>query len=168
MSDTLRDFTLLQSAFTSFYGVCSCLLQYINACIVLFSIFVIVVQPLNRVQFFVTPWTVACQASLSFIIYQSMFKFISIESVMPYNHLILCFLLLLMPSIFHSIKIFSSELAFCIWWPKYWSFSFSISPSNEYQGWFPLGLIGLISLLSKELSRVFFSMTIQSHQLFST
>jgi len=81
-----------------------------------------------------TLWTAACQASLSFTISQSLLKLMSIESVMPSNHLILCHLLLLLPSIFPSIRVFSSESSLCIRWPKYWSFSFSISPSNEYSG----------------------------------
>ena len=81
-----------------------------------------------------TPWTAARQASLSNINSQSLLKLISIEPVMPSNHLILCCPLLLQPSIFPSIKVFSSELVLCIRWPKYWSFSFSISPSNEYSG----------------------------------
>ena len=80
-----------------------------------------------------TPWTVACQASLSFTISWSLLKFMSIESMMPSNHLILCHPLLL-PSIFPSIRVFSSESALHIRWPKYWHFSFSISPSNEYSG----------------------------------
>ena len=79
------------------------------------------------------PWTAAHQASLSFTISQSLFKLMSIESVMPFNHLILCRPLLL-PSIFPSIRVFSNESALCILWLKYWSFSFSISPSNEYSG----------------------------------
>ena len=81
-----------------------------------------------------TPWTSACQASLSFAISQSLLKFMSIESVMPSNHLILCGLLVLLPSIFSRIRVYSNESALCIRWPKYWSFSFSISPSNEYSG----------------------------------
>ena len=76
----------------------------------------------------------------------------AIESVMPSNHVILCHPLLLLPSIFPSIRVFSNESVLPIRWPKYWSFSFSISPSNEYQDWFPLGLTGLISLQSKGLS----------------
>ena len=80
------------------------------------------------------PWAAARQASLSFNISQSLLKPMSIESVMPSNHLILCCPLLLMPLIFPSIKVFSSVLALCIRWPKYWSFSFSVSPSNEYSG----------------------------------
>ena len=81
-----------------------------------------------------TPWTAAHQAPLSFTISQSLLKFISIGSVMPSNHLILCHPLLLLPSIFPSIRVFSNELALCIMWSKYWSFSFRISPSNEYPG----------------------------------
>ena len=79
-----------------------------------------------------TPWTAARQASLSFTISQSLLKLMSIESVTPSNHLILCHPLLLLPSIFSSIRVFSNELALCIRWSKYWSFSFSMGPSNEY------------------------------------
>ena len=82
----------------------------------------------------VTPWTAACQASLSYTNAQSWFKLMSIESVMPSNHLILCCPLLLPPSIFPSIRVFSKESALCIGWPKDWSFSFSISPSKKYSG----------------------------------
>ena len=89
------------------------------------------------------------------IISQSLLKLMSIESVMPSNHLILYLPLLLLPSIFPSISIFSNELTLCIRWPKYWSFSFSNSRSSNIQGWFPLGLTGLIALQSKGLSRVF-------------
>ena len=92
------------------------------------------VQSLSRVRLFVTPWTAACQASLSLPISQSLFKLLSIESVMLSNHLILCLFLLLLPSIFPSIRVFSNKLALCIRWPKYWSFSFSISPFSEYSG----------------------------------
>ena len=94
----------------------------------------VVVQFLSHVRLFATPWTAAHQASLSFTISQSLLKFTSIESVMLSNHLILSCPLLLLPSIFPSIKVFSSESALRIRWPKYWSFSFSISPSNEYSG----------------------------------
>ena len=86
---------------------------------------------LSRVQLFETPWTAACQASLSCT--QSLLKLMSVESVMPSNYLFLCCHLLL-PSIFPSIRVFSNESALCIRWPKYWSFSFSINPSNEYSG----------------------------------
>ena len=81
-----------------------------------------------------TPWTAACQASLSYTISWSLLKLMSVESVMPSNHLIFCCPLLLLPAIFPSIRVFSNELALRIRWPKYWSFSFSISPSNEYSG----------------------------------
>ena len=92
------------------------------------------VQSLSHVQLFATPWTAACQASLSITNAQSLLKLMSIESVMPSNHLILCCPLLLLPSVFPSIRVFSTELAFHIRWPKYWRFSFSISLSNEYSG----------------------------------
>ena len=92
------------------------------------------VQLLSLLWLFVTPWTAACQASLSITNSQSLLKLMSIKSVMPSNHLILCHPLLLLPSIFPSIRGFSNESALCIRWPKYWGFSFSISPSNEYSG----------------------------------
>ena len=92
------------------------------------------VQSLSRVQLFATPWTAARQASLSITNSQSLFKLMFIESVMLYNHLIHCCPLLLPPSIFPSIRIFSNESALCIRWPNYWSFSFSINPSNEHSG----------------------------------
>ena len=92
------------------------------------------VQLLSSVWLFATPWTAACQASLSISNSRSSPKLMSIESVMPSNHLILCRPLLLLPSIFPSIRVFSNESALCIRWPKYWSFSFSISPSKEIPG----------------------------------
>ena len=92
------------------------------------------VQLLRHVRLFATPWTAACQVSLSITISQSLLKLMSIESVMPSNHLILCRPLLLPPSIFPSISIFPNESVLHIRWPEYWSFSFSISPSNEYSG----------------------------------
>ena len=92
------------------------------------------VQSLSLVQLFVIPWTTAHQASQSFTLSWSLLKLMSIELVMPSNHLILCCPLLLLPLIFPSIKVFSSESALHIRWPKYWSFSFSISPSSEYSG----------------------------------
>ena len=95
---------------------------------------VAVVQWLSCVRIFATPWTAAHQTSLSFTNSRSLLKLMSIESVMPSNHLILCRPLLLLPSIFPSIKVFSNESALHIRWPKYWSFSFSIGPSNEYSG----------------------------------
>jgi len=90
------------------------------------------VQSLSPVRLFATPWTAARQASLSITNSQSLLKHMSIESVMPSNHLILCHPLLLPPSIFPSIRVFSSESALHIRWPRYWSFSFNISPTNEY------------------------------------
>ena len=92
------------------------------------------VQSLSRVQLFATPWTAACQASLSITNSQSLLKLMSIMLVMPSNHLILCCPLLLPPSIFSSIRVFSNEMVLHIRWPKYWSFSFSISASSEYSG----------------------------------
>ena len=94
----------------------------------------VVVQSVSRIWFFATPWTAACQASLSITISQSLLKLMSIESVMPSNHLILCRPLLLLPSIFPNIRVFSNGSALRMRWPKYWSFSFSFSPSNEYSG----------------------------------
>ena len=94
----------------------------------------VVVQSLSRVRLFVTPWTAACQASLSIINSWSLLKFRSIESVLLSNHLILSYPLLLLPSVYPSIRVFSSKSALCIRWPKYWSFSFSMSPFNEYSG----------------------------------
>ena len=95
---------------------------------------VVVLQLLSHVQFIVTLWTAAHQASLISAISQSLLKLMSIESVIPSNHLILCHPLLLLPSIFLSIRVFSNESALGIRWPKYWRFSFSISPSNDYSG----------------------------------
>ena len=92
------------------------------------------VQSLSCVPLFATPWTTARQASLSITNSQSLLKLISTESVMPSNHLIFCHPLLHLPSIFSSIRVFSNKSALCIRWPKYWSFSFNISPSNEHPG----------------------------------
>ena len=92
------------------------------------------VQPLSRVWLFVTPWIAARQFSLSFTITWSVLRLLSSESVMPSKHLILCHPLLLLPSVFPNIRVFSNKSVFHIWWPKYWSFSFSISPSSEYSG----------------------------------
>ena len=92
----------------------------------------VAVQSLSHIQLFVTPWTASCQASLSFTVFQSWLKLMSIESKMPFNHLILCCPLLLLPSIFPSIRVFPNESVLCIRWPKAWSFS--TSPYNEYSG----------------------------------
>ena len=96
--------------------------------------YVVVVQSLSRVPFFATPRTVALQASLTFTISWSLLRLMAIESVMPFNHLNLCHLLLLLPSVFPNIRVISSESVLCIRWTKYWSFSFGMSPSNEYSG----------------------------------
>ena len=129
---------------------------------------VLLIQLLSHVQFFVTPWTVACQVSLSFTNSWSFLKLMSIESVMPSNHLILCCPHVLLASIFLSIRVFSSDLALHISWPKYWSLALaSVLPINILD-WFPLGLTDLISLQSKGLSRVFSNTTVQKHQFFGT
>ena len=114
----------------------------------------------------VTPWTAARQDSLSITNSQSSPKPMSIESVMPSSHLILCCALLLLPPIPPTIRVFSNESTLRMRWSKYWSFSFSISPSNEHQDWSPLGWTRWISLQSKRLSRVFSNTTIQKHQFF--
>ena len=116
------------------------------------------VQSLSCVRLFATPWTATYQASLSIANSQSLPKLMSIELVMPSNHIILCRPL----QIFPSIRAFSKESALHIRWPKYWSFSFNISPSHEH----PLGWTCWISLQSKGLSRVFSNTTVQKHQFF--
>ena len=118
----------------------------------------------------VTPWTAACKASLSINNFWSLLKFMSIQLVMPSSCLILCRPLLLLPSIFPSIRVFSSESALHIKWPKYWSFSFSISPSNKYSGVisFRMGWLDLLAVSSLGLARVFSNTTVQKHQFFGT
>ena len=116
-------------------------------------IYISSVQSLSHVQLFENPWSVAHQASLFISNSWSLLKPMSMESVMPSNHLILCRPLLLLPSIFPSIRVFSSESALHIRWPKYWSFSFSISPSNEHSGLIPSLLsLALMVMQSTELS----------------
>ena len=140
------------------------------------------VQSLSHVWLFVTPWTAARQPSLSIENSRNLLKFMSIDLVMPSNHLILCRPLLLLPSIFPSIRVSSNESALRIRWPKDWSFSFSISPSNEYSGmisfrmdWLDAGfMVGvqrifyLSSMQSKGFLRVFSNTTVQKHQFFCT
>ena len=118
-------------------------------------------QLLSHIWLFATPWTAAHQVSLSVTSSWSLLKLTSIESVMPSNHLILCHPLLLLPSIFPSIRVFFNESVLCIRWPKYWNFSFSISPSNFYSGLisFRMDWLGL--------SRAFSNTTVQKHQFFS-
>ena len=125
------------------------------------------VQLLSCVRLFVTPWTAACQASLSITNSRSLPKLMSTELVMPSNHLILCCPLFL-PLIFLSFRVFSNESVLRIRWPKYWSFSFSISPSNEYSGLISFRMDWFISLQSKGLSRVFSNTTVQKHPFFGT
>ena len=126
----------------------------------------VVAQSLSRVWLFGIPWTAAHQASLSFTIPWSLLKLMSIELMMPSNHLIVCHPLLLLSSIFPSIRIFSNESVLCIRWPKYWASAAGSVLSLNIQDWLPLGLTGLLSLQSKGLSRVFFlvyKMFIQEH-----
>ena len=131
--------------------------------LVMRATFLVVVQPLSHAHLFATPWTAARQASLSFSVSWSLFKFMSIKSMMPSNHLILCRPLLLLLSIFPNIRVFSNESPLCIRWPEYGNFSFSISPSNEYSGlisfridWFDLLAVQgtLKSLLQNHSSKV--------------
>ena len=126
------------------------------------------VQSLSCIWLFSTLWTIAHQASLSITNSQSLPKPMSIESVMPSKHLILCCPLLLLPSIFASIRVFSNESTLRIRWPKYWSFRFNTVLPVNTQDWSPLGWTGWISLQSKRLSRVFSNTTIQKYQFFST
>ena len=136
------------------------------------SPFVIVVHSLSHVQLFAVPWTAARQTSLSFTICWGLLKVMSIMSVMPSNHLILCHPLLLLPSIFPSIRVFFSESVHHIRWPNYWSFSFTISPSNEYSGlisfridWFDLAVPRTLkSLLQHHSSKA----SILQHSAFFT
>ena len=123
------------------------------------------VQLLSRVQLFVTPWTAACQGSLSITNSWSLAKLMSIESVMSFNYLILCHALLLLTSIFPNIRGFSNESTLCIRWPTYWSFSFSISPFNEHSGLISFRMNSLDLLCSPR--GVFSNTIVQKHQFFS-
>ena len=126
------------------------------------------VQSLSHVLLFAIPWIVAGQVSLSITNSRSLLKFMSIESVMPSNHLILCGPLLLLPSVFPSIRVFSNESVLCIRWPKCCSFSFSISPSNEYSGLISFRMDWLDLLAVQGASRVFSNTTVQKHQFFDS
>ena len=126
------------------------------------------VQLLSHVRLFVTPWTAAHQDSMSFTISQSLLKLMSIESMMPSNHLIFFCLLLLPLSVFPSIRVFCNESVLPSRWPKYWSFSFSISPSNEYSGLISCRMDWLDLLAVQGASRVFSNTTVQEHQFFGT
>ena len=124
------------------------------------------VQSLSRVQLFVTPWTAACQASLFITNSHSLLKLMSTEWVMPSNHFILCCPLLHMPSIFPSIRVFSNESVLRIRWPKYWSFSFSINPSNKYSGLISFRMDWLDLLGVQGTLKVFSNTTVQKYQFF--
>ena len=124
------------------------------------------VQSLSHVWLFVTPWTTAHQASLSITNSWSLLKLMSIELVMPSDYPILCHPLLLLPSIFPSIRVFCNESGHHIRWPKCWSFSFNISPSNEYLGLISYTIDWFDLLAVQELSRVFPNTTVQKHQFF--
>ena len=124
------------------------------------------VQSLSHIRLFVTPWTAARQASLSITNSHSLLTHMSIESVTPSNHLILCCPLLLPPSILPSIRVFSNKLALRIRRPKYWSFSFNISPSNEYSGLISFSMDWLDLLAVQGFSRVFSNTTVQKHRFF--
>ena len=123
-------------------------------------------SPSGHVQPFATPWTAACQASLSITNSWSLLKLMSIESVMPSNQLTLCHPFLLPPSIIPSIRVFSSESVLPNRWPKYWSFSFSISPSSEYSGLISFRIDWLDLLAVQGTLRVFSNTTVQKHQFF--
>ena len=126
------------------------------------------VQSLSLVLLFVTPWTAARQASLSITNSQSLPKLMSIELGIPSNHLTLCCPLFLPPSIFTSNGVFSHESVLLIRWPKYWSFSFSLSPSNEYSGLISFRMDWLDLLVVQGLSRIFSNTKVQKHQFFGT
>ena len=136
------------------------------------STVIVAVQSLSHVRLFANPWTAVWHASLSITISWSLLKLMSIDSVMPSNHLILSHPFLLLPSVCSNIRVFSNEspLHIIVIWPKYWRFSFSIGPSNEYSGLISFavkpGLTRLISLQSKGFSRVFSNTTVQKHQFF--
>ena len=122
------------------------------------------VQSLSHVQLSATPWTAACQASPSITISRSLLKLMSIELVMPSNHLMLCHPLLLLPSIFPSIRVFSNESVPHIRWPKYWTFSFSISPSNEHSGLISFRIDWLDLLAVQRTLKSLPSTTVRKHQ----
>ena len=126
------------------------------------------VQLLSRIRLFATPWTAAHWASLSITNFRSLLKLMSIELVMPSNHLILCHPLLLLPSIFPSIRVFSNESVLHIRWPKYWNFSFSISPPNEYSGLISYRMDCLDLLAIQGTLKSLSNTTVQKHQFFGT
>ena len=141
---------------------------YTKKLVIIFNDHIFVFQLLSHVRLFATPRTEAHQACLSITNFRSLLKPISIESVMPSNHIVLCHPLLLLPSVFPSIRVFSKELALYIRYPKYWSFCFSINPSNEYSRMISFRIYWFDFLAPKELSRVFSNTTVQKHQFFVT
>ena len=150
---------------SKFFGIFyNSIAHFVSLCHIL--IVVVAVHSLSGAQFLETPRTSASQASVSFTIYWSLLKVMSIELVMPSNHLILWHPLLLWPSVSPSITVFSNESALRNRWLKYWSFSFSICPSSEYSGLISFKMTGLISLEFKGFSRVFSSAIAQKHQFF--
>ena len=130
--------------------------------------FVVIAQLLNHVRLFAAPRTAARQASMFFTISWSLLKLMSIDSMMPTNHFILCYALLLLPSVFPSIRDLSNESVLHIRWPEYWSFSFSISPSNEYSGLISFRMDWLDLFAVQGLSRVFSNTTVWRHQFICT
>ena len=151
--------TLLNFYFTALSKIIYCLIPIQS---VQFSS----VLSLSCVRLFATPWIAAHQACLSITNTGNSPKLMSIESVIPSSHLNLCHPLLVLPPIPPSIRVFSNESTLRMRWPKYWSFSFSITPSNNTQDWSPLEWTSWISLQSKGLSRVFSNTTVQKHQFF--
>ena len=142
--------------------------SHLNLYINLVLVVAVVVQSPSYIWLFAIPWTAACQVCLTLTISQSLPKFMSFASLMASSHLILWCSLFLQPSIFPSIKDFSNESALCIRYPKYWSFNFSISSSNEYSGMISLKINGFDLLASKGLSGVFSGTIVWRHQFFNT
>ena len=139
----------------------SCMLSSKNFIALYFTLWSLISPSLSYVQLFATPWTAARQASLSFTIW-SLLKLMSIESGMPSNHLVICHSFLLLPSVFPSIRVFSNESAFLIKWPKYWNFSFSISPSNEYLGLISFRIIPQFKSIDSSVFSLLYGPTLTS------
>ena len=139
-----------------------------NSTVIISSVQFSSVQSLSRVRLFAIPWTAARQASLSFTVSQPLLKLMSIESIMPSNHLILCCPLLLLPSVFSSIRVFSCESALHNRWPEYWSFSFSISPSNDYSGLISFRIDWLDLFVVQGTLKSLFQHQSSKHQFFGT
>ena len=139
-------------------SVCVCVCVHVHCCCLVATLRLVFCNPMD----YSTPGSSVLTVS------QSLLKFTSIESVMPSNYVILCHPLLLLPSVFPSMRVFSNESALCIRWSKIWSFNFNISHSNEHQDWSPLGWTGWITLKSKGLSRVFSNTSGQKHPFFGS